>query len=273
MWGYNLAARNLGIRHTVLKDLQVEPQGEGTDDMDTKIIYHYTFGLTPKPPARGGVKWRLDKRQYRYYGGYPSDHGPMPPKCTAKSGFVIASMWNEAAQGIPSWPNKKPALPAPDAADGVLGSLLASTTLEATAAEGEPPTLGELLRGTGPWSWGAAGQKLFFYSRGVAYAPLQEQTTAQLGGLGRWVVSGAAAVSLTLCGAQYELVFEEPSAPWGGGFVATRKGGGAEIRGSLPDKRQHVAAVRRDVVTDVVTDGGRLMSSARLTYDLGEVCS
>ena len=23
MWGYNLAARNLGIRHTVLQDLQV----------------------------------------------------------------------------------------------------------------------------------------------------------------------------------------------------------------------------------------------------------
>ena len=27
MWGYNIAARNLGIRHTVMKNLQVEPQG------------------------------------------------------------------------------------------------------------------------------------------------------------------------------------------------------------------------------------------------------
>lgn len=35
----------MGIRHEVSKDIQVEPQGEGTDDMDGKNIYHYTFGL------------------------------------------------------------------------------------------------------------------------------------------------------------------------------------------------------------------------------------
>jgi len=44
MWGYNLAARNMGIRHTVMKNLQVEPQGTGTDDMENNYIYHYTFG-------------------------------------------------------------------------------------------------------------------------------------------------------------------------------------------------------------------------------------
>ena len=37
--GYNIAARNMGIRHTVSKDLQVEPQGTGTDDMDGKFTY------------------------------------------------------------------------------------------------------------------------------------------------------------------------------------------------------------------------------------------
>jgi hypothetical protein len=89
----------MGIRHTVSKDIQVEPQGEGTDDMDTKYIYHYTFGLTPKPPHPGAEHWRLDKRMY--YGAYPSDHLRMPPACTAKSGFIIASMWNEAAQCVP----------------------------------------------------------------------------------------------------------------------------------------------------------------------------
>ena len=83
MWGYNLAARNMGVRHTVSRDLQVEPQGEGTDDMDNKTIYHYTFGLTPKPLYEGAPRWILDKRQY--YGGYPSDHGAMPPSCSARS--------------------------------------------------------------------------------------------------------------------------------------------------------------------------------------------
>ena len=82
MWGYNLAVRNMGIRHTVSKDIQVEPQGEGTDDMQTKNIYHYTFGLTPKPPYPGAPSWRLDKRMF--YGQYPSDHLAMPPACTAK---------------------------------------------------------------------------------------------------------------------------------------------------------------------------------------------
>ena len=30
MWAYNLAARNMGIRHTVSQSLQVEPQGTVT---------------------------------------------------------------------------------------------------------------------------------------------------------------------------------------------------------------------------------------------------
>ena len=75
------------LADTVSKDIQVEPQGEGTDDMDSKNIYHYTFGLTPKPPFPGAGFWRLDKRQY--YGAYPSDHLQMPPSCTAKSGFIM----------------------------------------------------------------------------------------------------------------------------------------------------------------------------------------
>ena len=33
--------------------------------------------------------------------GYPSDHLQMPPSCSARSGFIITQMWNEAAQNIP----------------------------------------------------------------------------------------------------------------------------------------------------------------------------
>ena len=53
----------MGIRHNVSKDIQVEPQGEGTDDMDAKYIYHYTFGLSPKPVFPGSREFKLDKRQ------------------------------------------------------------------------------------------------------------------------------------------------------------------------------------------------------------------
>ena len=66
--------------------------------MDSKIIYHYTFGLTPKPVFKGAAEWRLDKRMF--YGAYPSDHLEMPPACTAKSGFVIASI---CGMRLPRW--------------------------------------------------------------------------------------------------------------------------------------------------------------------------
>ena len=173
MWGYNLAARNLGIRHTVLQDLQVtgrhyhyhchlchltssiiplqvEPQGIGTDEMDTKDIYHYTFGLVL---SGGGRSWRLDKRMY--YGGYPADHLQMPPACTAKSGFIMAGLWNEAAQGIEGWPNRV-AKPREDGhADTPLARLLSITPDDGAAL----PPLAKLLRGTGPWEWGGAGKR------------------------------------------------------------------------------------------------------------------
>jgi len=122
MWGYNIAARNMGIRHTVSKDLQVEPQGIGTDDMEEKQIYHYTFGLGVE--GAGGYKWRLDKRQY--YGGYPSDHLSMPPACSAKSGFIFAGLINEAAQNIPGWHNRAPNTAASSAGAGGGDSPLSS---------------------------------------------------------------------------------------------------------------------------------------------------
>ena len=70
MWGYNLAARNMGIRHTVSQSLQVEPQGTGTDDMDGKYIYHYTF----HQQAQG---WRIDRRtaHLRWFKSVPSETG------------------------------------------------------------------------------------------------------------------------------------------------------------------------------------------------------
>ena len=225
MWGYNIAVRNMGYRHTVWQDLQVEPQGTGTDDMEGKMIYHYTFGLTV---SGGGRAWRIDKRQY--YGGYPvrpqlakgpthdaraprhgrltarfdrplpqSDHLQLPPACTAKSGFIMAGLWNEAAQNIKGWPNRQP--PQPAAADGAtpLAHVLAHTSLE-------KPGLGEQLRGTGPWAWGKL--EIFFYSRGVAHVPSKEQTG--VGTHGKWAALSDSAVQLVFCGDTFTLTFKEP---------------------------------------------------------------
>ena len=221
----------MGIRHTVSKDIQVEPQGEGTDDMDSKYIYHYTFGLTPKPTYEGAAHWRLDKRQY--YGGYPSDHLAMPPACSAKSGFIIASMWNEAAQNIPGWKTRHPA-PAAAAAkvDDLRSRLLAATHVEPASS------LADRLRGTGPWTWGQI-PRLFLYSRGIAYVP--GATPIAMGSIGKWAVRpDGESVALQLCGTSYVLSFADVQAPWR--FTATREsGGGAAPEGTLPDGRQHTA--------------------------------
>ena len=222
-----VAARNMGIRHTVSKDIQVEPQGEGTDDMDTKSIYHYTFGLTPKPPYPGAPVWHLDKRQY--YGAYPSDHLSMPPSCTARSGFIIASMWNEAAQNIKGWPSRFWAAPDANAnasPDNMRTRLLSSTRVEAETG------LGALLRGTGPWQWGNI-PKLFLYSRGIVYVP--GEVAFHKGPIGTWAVSEPNAVRLRLCGKSYTLRFPKEG-PWS--FTAVDDAGGVTTA-TLADARQH----------------------------------
>lgn len=241
MWGYNLAVRNMGIRHTVSKDIQVEPQGEGTDDMDTKYIYHYTFGLTPKPPHPGAEHWRLDKRMY--YGQYPSDHLRMPPACTAKSGFIIASMWNEAAQHIAGWKSKDKPQPTNGKADDMRTLHLASTKPEKAAG------LGDKLRGTGPWTWGGI-QRLFLYSRGIAYVP--GATPPEKGPLGTWVEQKPHVVRLTLCAKVYLLSFENADAPWT--FTAVDEDG-RESSGQLSDTRQHTAQMLRGVDDELTRPG------------------
>ena len=255
MWGYNLAVRNMGIRHTVSKDIQVEPQGEGTDDMDSKFIYHYTFGLTPKPPFAGAPAWRLDKRMY--YGAYPSDQLSMPPMCTARSGFIIASMWNEAAQNIPGWRSRHASKGASSASanggGGGGGESLRSrmlTTLPADKHSG----LAALLRGTGPWQWGQI-ERVFFYARGVLYAPIPSAAAHVKGHVGTWRTEGAGAdevVRVRLCGAEYTLTFADHAQPWRAGFSARSSDGGVAASldvvttGSLRDERQ---------MTDRLLDG------------------
>ena len=163
MWGYNLAARNMGIRHTVMKNLQVEPQGTGTDDMENNYIYHYTFG-------QAAAGWRLDKRSY--FGGYPSDQLALPPVCSPASLTWETLLFNEAAQGIKGWP-RRDAKPAPRSdADAPL------RVLQRTAPpQPHPEGLTALLVGSGPWQWGRLGEAtsgLFLLARGVAFVGSKE---------------------------------------------------------------------------------------------------
>ena len=172
--------------------------------MDTKDIYHYTFGLVLQG---GGRSWRLDKRMY--YGGYPADHLQMPPACTAKSGFIMAGLWNEAAQGIEGWPNRV-ATPREDGhADTPLARLLSITPDDGAAL----PPLAKLLRGTGPWEWGGAG-KLYLFARGIAALEAPGTTSNKPPKIGSWRATAAHLVRLSLCGVEFELTFETPEAPW-----------------------------------------------------------
>ena len=57
MWGWALATARLGIRHTVVPELQAEPGGDGIRDLSRFFIYHYTFDL-----GQAGGSWRWSKR-------------------------------------------------------------------------------------------------------------------------------------------------------------------------------------------------------------------
>ena len=70
-----------------------------------------------------------------------------------------------------------------------------------TTAPSPLPT-GQLLRGTGPWRWGALA-RLYLFGRGLAYVP--GTTPSELGTLGTWEATGEQQATLTLCGKTYEI--------------------------------------------------------------------
>jgi hypothetical protein len=237
MWGYNLAARNLGIRHTVSQSIQVEPQGVGTDGMADKDVYHYTFSH-----ALSG--WKLDKRMY--FGGYPPDHMPPPPLCSAKSASVIRDLWTEAAQAIPGWKNRIPE----EDYSAILASQAPLAKLAARPRE-RSGGISVLLVGTGPWGWGKL-KGLYFFSRGVAFVQPPESAAnagpagaAHKAAHGTWSELPGGTLSLRVCGSTYVLAFSDPAAPWA--FSATKTAGpgsaGPRASGSLSQPAQKSATM------------------------------
>lgn len=227
MWGYNLAARNLGIRHTVSQSIQVEPQGVGTDDMADKDIYHYTFGhVLPG--------WKLDKRMYS--GRYPPDHMPPPPLCSAKSAAVIRDLWTEAAQAIPGWETKVPG----ENYSALLTRQAPLARLTAMPRE-RSGGLAAMLVGTGPWNWGRL-KGLYLFSRGVTFvqppasaAGVASESAVNKAAHGTWSEGPGGTVALRVCGTTYVLAFADPAAPWTFSATKASDSGASEARapGSL----------------------------------------
>jgi hypothetical protein len=98
MWGWALATARLGIRHTVVPELQAEPGGDGIRDLSRFFIYHYTFDL-----GQPGGNWRWSKRDFM--GRYPTAINE-PPRASASTKAFI-SIVNDAIRSLPAWGKRK----------------------------------------------------------------------------------------------------------------------------------------------------------------------
>ena len=71
MWGYSVAAAELGIKHTLIHNFQAEPGSfaPSSDKFDSRYyIYHYTYGVGYTAGRAVGTdtagEWSMDKRRY-----------------------------------------------------------------------------------------------------------------------------------------------------------------------------------------------------------------
>ena len=94
MWGWALATARLGIRHTVVPELQAEPGGDGIRDLSRFFIYHYTFDL-----GQAGGSWRWSKRDFM--GRYPTAINEPPRASTSTKAFI--GIVNDAIRSLPAW--------------------------------------------------------------------------------------------------------------------------------------------------------------------------
>ena len=113
MWGYSIAAASVGIRHTVLREFQVEHGSSGRPAEDFHkhaYIFHYTYGIeytmAGRPQGINQIgEWSLDKRHYG------ADHPPRslqpPPDGANAAAYWLLSAWNEASAATPNWPHSK----------------------------------------------------------------------------------------------------------------------------------------------------------------------
>jgi len=108
MWGYSIAAASLKIKHLVIPQFQIEG-GAGIRAPKDRYIFHYTYGieysLSGKSQTGQIGEWSLDKRHYGT--SYPPRNLQPPPDAASDGAKWLLQAFNEASEGIASWPDTK----------------------------------------------------------------------------------------------------------------------------------------------------------------------
>ena len=165
MWGYSIAAASVGVKHNVMRDLQIEASSL-TQRVDPKFtsenyIFHYTYGIEYTMDGRPqGVnqigEWSLDKRHYG------SDHPPRrlqpPPTAANAAAFWLLEAWNEASAGIATWPTSH--------SMGTIGWRRVKPTEEEVRSSVEASA----VAGT-RWAWGEDTRGIAFHADGRLVTP------------------------------------------------------------------------------------------------------
>ena len=153
MWGYSIACAQLGVKHFVWQQLQVEPAAAWHQEVSAQdpYIYHYTFGVEythAGVPVVGGVgEWSLDKR--KYFGRAPPRLLTRPPACAQECAWIWWRMFNEATDAL-------------HAKGQWYESTGPDTLRRPIEAPREPSPLATALVQRGPWRL-ATGDKVHFY--------------------------------------------------------------------------------------------------------------
>ncbi|KAL1519432.1 hypothetical protein AB1Y20_022955 [Prymnesium parvum] len=114
MWGYTIAAASLGIKHRLVREMQVEASSLShnipVDFPKMAYIFHYTYGIEytadGKPQGINQIgEWSLDKRHYG--GDHPPRNLEPPPDGANAAARWLLNAWNEASANIPNWPQSK----------------------------------------------------------------------------------------------------------------------------------------------------------------------
>jgi len=171
MWGYSIAAASTGVKHKVMRELQIEASSLTTHVdpgfADKTYIFHYTYGIEYTMDGRPqGVnqigEWSLDKRHYG--ADYPPRHMQGPPRGANAAATWLLNAWNEASAGTPNWPTSH--------SMGTIGW----RRVKPTTHEREASEEARYVSGT-RWMWGGDERGITFHLDGRLTTPWDNKGT------------------------------------------------------------------------------------------------